>query len=134
MVGPMRKCMATLLALQTLELGGRKTGKDAERTRLRAEIPEPILGHFDRLLARGKKGVSVIRSGVCTECHLRVPVGTLVTLARGVDIQLCGNCGRYLHLPDDELPGLKTGEKPAPPKSAAVRRPRRRRGSELTVA
>jgi predicted nucleic acid-binding Zn-ribbon protein len=131
----MRNCMATLLALQTLEMGGRKTGKDAERTRLRAAVPEPILGHFDRLLARGKKGVSVIRNGVCTECHLRVPVGTVVTLARGADIQLCGNCGRYLHLPDDQLPGIKTAEKPAtPPKPAVVRRPRRRRGSELTVA
>jgi predicted nucleic acid-binding Zn-ribbon protein len=129
----MRKCMATLLALQSLELGGRKAGKDAERGRLRAEIPEPVLGHFDRLLARGKKGVSVIRNGVCTECHLRVPIGTLVTLARGADIQLCGNCGRYLHLPDEELPFLKTAEKPAVVKPAASR-PRRRRGSELTVA
>jgi hypothetical protein len=124
--------MATLLALQCLELGGRKAGKEAERARMRAEIPEPILGHFDRLLARGKKGVSVIRHGVCTECHLRVPVGTLVTLARGADVQLCGNCGRYLHLPDEELPGLRTTEKETAPKPSA-RRPRRRRGSELTV-
>ena len=130
----MRKCMANLLALQTLEFGGRKAGKDAERARLRAEIPEPILGHFDRLLARGKKGISLIRHGVCTGCHLRVPVGTLVTLARGADIQLCGNCGRYLHLPDEELTGLMTGEKPAVAKPVVVRRPRRRRGSELTVA
>lgn len=126
--------MATLLALQTLELENRKAAKDADRARLRAEVPEPVLGHFDRLLARGKKGVSVIRNGVCTECHIRVPVGTLVTLARGADIQLCGNCGRYLHLPDEELPSLRTAEKPVVTKAPA-RRPRRRRGNEeLTVA
>jgi len=126
----MRELMESLVALQALELGGRKTSKETERTRLRALVPEPILGHFDRLLSRGKKGVSVIRQGVCTECHLRVPVGTLVTLAKGVDIQICGNCGRYLHLPEGEIPGQKPVEKPA------VRKPtkrvaRRRREAEV---
>jgi predicted nucleic acid-binding Zn-ribbon protein len=125
----MRKLMESLLALQALEFGGRKTGKDQEAKRLRARVPEMILAHFDRLLARGKRGVSVIRQGVCCECHLKLPVGTLVTLARGEDIQICGNCGRYLHLPEGEIPGQKANTKVDSPKSTA-RRPRRRRTTE----
>lgn len=125
----MRELMESLLALQALEFGGRKTGKDQEAAQLRARVPEPILGHFDRLLARGKKGVSVIRQGVCTGCHLRVPVGTLVTIARGEDIQICGNCGRYLYLPQEEIPGQKANSQVENPKPA-TRRPRRRRATE----
>lgn len=120
----MRELMERLLTLQNLELAARKSGREAEREKLRTTIPEPILGHFDRLLARGKKGVASIRQGVCTECHIRVPMGTLLTLAHGSDIQVCGNCGRYLHLPESELPGAQ------PPKPPA-RKPRKRREPEL---
>jgi predicted nucleic acid-binding Zn-ribbon protein len=129
--------MENLLALQQLEFGARKTGKVSERERLRSAIPEIILGNIDRLLARGKRGVSVIRQGVCTECHLRLPLGTLLTLARGEDLQLCGNCGRYLYLPEEETPGHLA------PKNveAKVERPkrgragsRRHRASELAAA
>jgi hypothetical protein len=135
MVPGMRELMESLLALQTLEFGGRKGVKEAEVARLRARVPEPILAHFERLLARGKKGVAVIRHGVCMECHLRVPVGTLVTLARGEDIQICGNCGRYLHLPEGEMMGQqpKVEAKPAKRKPA-VRRARRSRSVEMVVA
>jgi predicted nucleic acid-binding Zn-ribbon protein len=134
MVLHMRDLMEKLLALQSLEFGGRKTGKETERARLRAEIPEPILGHFDRLVARGKKGVAVIRRGVCTECHLRVPLGNLLVLAKGTDIQICGNCGRYLQLPEEEKPGQPARSEPAvaAPK-AASRRGRKRRDAELAV-
>ena len=134
MLAVMRELMESLLALQALEFGGRKSGKEAEKARLREKVPAPILGHFDRLLARGKKGVSVIRNGVCTECHLRLPVGTLVTLARGEDIQICGNCGRYLHLPEGEIPGQKTNAKVEAPKKSARRNRRRRTEPELVVA
>jgi len=129
----MRELIESLLALQALEFGGRKTGKEKEAAQLRTRVPEPILAHFDRLLARGKKGVSVIRQGVCTACHLRIPVGTLVTLARGEDIQICGNCGRYLHLPEGEIPGQKANTKVEKPKST-TRRPRRRRTTEALAA
>lgn len=120
----MRELMEKLLALQAIEMGPRKSAKESEREQLRAAIPEPVLGHLDRLLARGKKGVSVIRNGVCSECHIRVSTGTLQTLAHGSDIQICGNCGRYLHLPDSELPGK--AEVPAAVKPPVARRRRRR--------
>ncbi len=111
----MRVLMENLMALQTLELT-RKAGKDEETARLRKLIPDPILAHYDRLMVRGKKGVSVLRRGVCSECHIRVPTGTLVTLAKGVDIQLCGSCGRYLYLSEEELAAVTP--QPAPPRRA----------------
>jgi len=43
-----------------------------------------------------------VRNGVCTECHLRVAIGALADLAHATDIQVCGNCGRYLYLPPQE--------------------------------
>ncbi len=63
-------------------------------------MPAQILGHYDRLVARGKKGVAVVRNQVCTGCHMRLPIGTINTLMQGNDIQLCDTCGRYLYLPD----------------------------------
>ena len=67
---------------------------------LRAKIPTQILAHYDRLRARGKKGVAVVRNQVCTACHMNVPRGTIMTLMGGTDIQLCECCGRYLYLPE----------------------------------
>jgi predicted nucleic acid-binding Zn-ribbon protein len=127
----MRELMESLVSLQTLEMGSKKPGKEAERERLRAAIPAPVLAHFDRLLARGKKGVSVIRKGVCSECHIRVSSGVMQTLAHGSDIQICGNCGRYLQLPDSELPG-KAEEKPE--EKPVVRKPRRKRAAAADEA
>jgi hypothetical protein len=57
----------------------------------------------------------------------------LVTLAHGEDIQICGNCGRYLHLPEGEIPGHKTNSPVETPKTA-TRRPRRRRTAEIVAA
>jgi len=47
---------------------------------------------------RDKRAVSLVRNRVCSACHMGVPIGTITVLMRGTDIQLCGNCGRYLHL------------------------------------
>src|SRR5438309_300677 len=100
----MKTFMEDLLALQQLELhaelgeGSRKDNADV----LRKKIPGPILAHHDRLRERGKKSVALARHGVCSECHIRIAVGVLGALAFGTDIQVCGNCGRYLYLPEDE--------------------------------
>lgn len=114
-----RSVMENLLALQTLEFqSGRRTKeREAEIEALRKTIPDPILGHFDRLLIRGKKGVAIVRHSTCTACHLKVPLGVLVTLGHGDDVQLCGNCGRYLYLPKDE----PIGSAPADAKPAAAK-------------
>jgi predicted nucleic acid-binding Zn-ribbon protein len=97
----MNAAIQSLLKLQALEFG-EETGKSVESriAELRAEIPASILGHYDRLRVRGKKGVTVVRNQVCTGCHMQQPIGKITILMRDEDIQLCDTCGRYLYLPD----------------------------------
>jgi len=103
----MKEIMEALLKLQEAQIRAElKPGEENSTTRKwRKEIPKPIQGHFDRLRARGKKGVSIIRNGTCNGCYMKVALGVMVTLRNGADIQLCGNCGRYLYLPEDEAIG-----------------------------
>lgn len=77
---------------------GASTPGAASREALRAQVPKPVLDHFDRLNAHGKTGVACVRRGVCGACHLRVCSGTLAGLARHDDVYICDNCGRYLYL------------------------------------
>lgn len=93
--------MESLFALQQIQFSGRAHTADgeAESLKLRAAVPAPILAHYDRLAVRGRKGVALVRNGVCGECHLRIPVGKLANLSSATDVQLCDNCGRYLHQP-----------------------------------
>jgi hypothetical protein len=97
----MNDLLPNLLKLQALDFD-EPSGKnvDTRKAELRALIPAQILGHYDRLVVRGKKGVAVVRNQVCTGCHMRLPIGTINTLMQGQDIQLCDSCGRYLYLPD----------------------------------
>lgn len=97
----MNDLLPNLLKLQALEFGEAKE-KNAETqiAELRALIPPQILAHYERLVARGKKGVAVVRNQVCSGCHMQLPIGTINTLMQGTDIRLCDSCGRYLYLPD----------------------------------
>jgi predicted nucleic acid-binding Zn-ribbon protein len=97
----MNELLQNLIKLQAIEFE-ETTEKNVGATiaELRVKIPAQILGHYDRLIARGKKGVAAIRGENCASCHIRVPIGAIMTLKRGEDIQLCENCGRYLFLPD----------------------------------
>lgn len=137
----MNAVLQSLLNLQALEFG-EVTGKSvaAQITELRGQIPPPILGHYDRLRVRGKKGVALVRNHVCTGCHLQQPIGKITILMRGEDIQLCDSCGRYLHLPDPvdtEIVEPVAVAKPPPKRSekpAAKPRKRSPRKALLTVA
>src|ERR1035441_6377545 len=98
---PMNETIKILLQLQSLEFNGKAAPAQAKQAaELRAKIPPPILAHYDRLVARGKKGVALVRNQVCTACHINVPRGVVVTLMNNTDVQLCGSCGRYLYLPE----------------------------------
>ncbi len=92
--------MENLLKLQGLEFGETR-GSDAaaQITQLRSKIPPTILAHYDRLAARGKKGIAIVQNQVCSGCHMRLPIGTMNTLSHAGDIELCESCGRYLYLP-----------------------------------
>lgn len=120
----MTDVITNLLKLQALDFKEATDVSESQRDSLRSTIPQPILAHYDRLVARGKKGVAVVRNQVCTGCHMRLPIGTINTLMQHADIQLCDTCGRYLHLAPEPAPA------PVPPVAAETkpaRKPRKRK-------
>ena len=121
----MRTIMEQLLALQQLEFDPRSRTPESQTQmeKLRDKVPTPILTHYERLVLRGKKGVAIARNGVCSECHLRITSGRLISLVYTDEVQQCDNCGRYLYLPEDEPIGLSE-PKPVPP--APAKRPSRK--------
>ena len=106
-----------LLELVRLDVRLRETGKETvERGRVeeainlvRAKLPAPILGHFDRQKSRGKLGIAPVRGGVCGACHLKMPLGHVAELRhKQDDLALCDNCGTYIYLPPDEMVVMQT--------------------------
>ena len=124
----MHELITNIWKLQALELDEtvikRRPKQIAE---LRAKVPLQVLGHYDRLRARGKKGVTIVRNQVCTACHMQVPLGAILTLMRGEDIQLCECCGRYLYLPEPAA-------LPKPPATRKKTKAPAERESELSPA
>jgi predicted nucleic acid-binding Zn-ribbon protein len=121
----MKALLQNLIQLQSLESGGVKDKNvEASLAELRAKIPSQILAHYDRLVARGKKGLAAVRGQVCSGCHMQVPLGVVMTLKRGQDIQICESCGRYLYLP----PAVETKatEPAASPKPERKKRKQKR--------
>ena len=82
--------------------------------KLQAKVPAPILAHYLRMVENGRNGVAIVRNGVCGECHIRVPSGTLAGLASPKDLHVCESCGCYLLLPDGETAGGRAMPGPAP--------------------
>lgn len=118
--------MQSLLRLQSIEFSESKTDQDAAVQELRQQVPPQILGHYDRLVARGKKGVALVRHQTCTACHMKIPLGAVMTLRHGDDIVLCESCGRYLQL--DETP------EPAPEPTPRKKKTSRRKAAPLVSA
>ena len=111
----MKVLLQNLIQLQSLEFGGGENeNRAASLAELRARIPSQILGHYDRLVARGKKGLAAVRGQVCSGCHIHLPLGVVMALRHGQDILRCENCGRYLYLPPTEK--TEAAEPPARPK------------------
>ncbi len=98
----MKQMLDYLLQLQNLELGIERVpsgGPGPEE--LRKKIPAQVLQHYDRLRARGKKGIAYVRHGVCGQCHMQVAVGLRAMLRRQDNLYRCENCGSYLYLLED---------------------------------
>lgn len=103
----MKEWLQNLLKLQTLEFDEMlEPETDKQIAELRVKVPPPILAHYDRLLAQGKRGLAAVRNQVCTGCHLRVPRAFVLALMQETDIQVCENCGRYLYLPEPGKPEI----------------------------
>ena len=125
----MNVLLQNLIKLQSLEFDEIEENLDEKAAaELRAKIPAPILGHYDRLVARGKKAVALVRDQVCTGCHMRIPIGVVNTLRQGQDIQLCENCGRYLYLPpSDSSKPAESAEQPKSTSTAIANKPKKAR-------
>jgi len=106
----------------TLEELDRICAEAADLQKLRETVPAPVLAHYLRLLGIGRNSVALVRRGICSECHIRIPVSTIGSLMKPTDIQVCESCGCYLLLPEDENP---LAAQPAKPVAAARRRVRR---------
>ena len=126
----MNELLQNLVKLQSLEFGKNpEKAADPAIAQLRGKIPSQILGHYDRLVAHGKKGLAAVRDQVCTGCHMHLPIGVVTTLMRDDDIQLCDNCGRYLYLAEPAKADVpQPTAKPAP-----ARKPRKSKGSMRLV-
>ncbi len=96
----MNPYIETMFVLQRRILSGSTTGID----KLRSQVPAPVLDHFDRMTAQGRKGVAQVNHGVCGACHLRLPVATVMPGAEHEDLEICENCGAYLIFPTEETP------------------------------
>jgi predicted nucleic acid-binding Zn-ribbon protein len=131
----MNDVIRSLLNLQVLEFGEVK-GKNVESqaAELRTKIPLPILAHYDRLRARGKKGLAAVRNQVCTPCHMRVPIGLVTMIMRGEDIQLCETCGRYLYMAEPEPESAAAPEEALKEGESAAAKPAKKRGRKPKVA
>ena len=120
----MNELLQNLVRLQSLEFGDVKVeNAEASAAKLRDKIPQPILSHYDRLIARGKRGMAMVRDQVCTGCHMRLPMAVIMTLMHDRDIQLCDSCGRYLYLADPAAPeAAEPAKAPKPAKKARKRK------------
>src|SRR5215468_5159484 len=108
----MKSLTEYLVALQNLEGQPNREAPEVEpqREALRRKVPESLLIKFDRWLVRGRKAVAIVHNGVCDECHIKLAGGVVGALACGNEIQHCGNCGRFLYVPENEpvFPEVKT--------------------------
>ena len=75
--------------------------KHFEIARLRSTIPTFILGHHDRMIQRGKRSIVSVVGGICSACHLRLPIGHLARLQSSQDLEVCDNCGTFIYLADE---------------------------------
>jgi predicted nucleic acid-binding Zn-ribbon protein len=104
----MMQVLTNLVQLQGLGLEAEHQPSNADQIdQLRLTIPAAVLLNYDRLRARGKKGVAMVRHGVCGQCHMQVAVGQLALLRRQDNLYRCENCGSYLCLVDEPAPVLE---------------------------
>jgi hypothetical protein len=94
----MKTSLLELLSAQTMLLQQRPESPLRRTTvlQLAKTVPAPVLAHYLRLIEQGRVGVALVRHGVCSGCHLRIPSGLVAALVKSDDLHLCETCGSYL--------------------------------------
>lgn len=87
-----------------------------EIQRLRSILPAFILGHHDRKLQKGKPSIVAVVGGVCSACHLRLPIGHVARLHSSQDLEVCDNCGTFIFLE------AGIASEPVPKKTSTLRK------------
>lgn len=124
----MRSKLEELLTLQKLQFDPRADAAELQslKNRLKETLPEAAFVHYERLASRGKKWVAIVRGGVCSECHLGIPSGTLGNLGNDTLLHQCDNCGRYLYRPAESAQGPADAKPSGLARARASRRSPRR--------
>jgi len=114
-----RIILENLLALQNVELvpGKATPERDAQILALRARIPHRLLAHYDSLMANGRKGVAMVRDGLCSECRQLVGASALNGFLHGDPIQICIHCRRFLYWSEPEADGTPAAARQTHPAS-----------------
>lgn len=96
----LREVIALECKVDALNDNGVAVGKALaqEMAEARSLIPTAILGHHDRMRARGKRSVAPVRNGVCGACHLRLPISHAISMNPTHDLEVCDNCGVFLYV------------------------------------
>ncbi|MGC8743481.1 MAG: C4-type zinc ribbon domain-containing protein [Verrucomicrobiia bacterium] len=128
-----------LYRLQEIEMGPDAGSSENQELikKLRAEIPEQIVRHYDRLRNNGKTGVAVLRNMACSGCHMKVPVA-VYNRTLGEDISLCDNCARYLVVLEEQKavepePLKAAAPEPEPVKAEKPSKPQKKRAKTKRV-
>ena len=61
-----------------------------------SDIPAPLLQRYERVSARRRPAVVVIRKEVCAGCQVDIPAQAFIEILRGEEIVACGTCTRIL--------------------------------------
>jgi hypothetical protein len=122
-----RNILENLLALQNVELvpGKATPERDAQILALRDRIPQRLLTHYDSLMANGRKGVALVRHGVCGECRQLVGASALNGFLHDDPIQICIHCRRFLYWSAPEAEGLPAAARRTHPASRRKNSPAR---------
>ena len=73
---------------------------------LRAHLPLSVLVQHDRLRAKGRRSIAALRRGVCSACHMSLPVGTQSEVKKQSALLRCDYCGRFVFLAEEEAASL----------------------------
>lgn len=101
---------------------------DKQITALRERLPLSILRYHDDRAKKNLPSVANVSGTSCSNCHLKLPSGTINELAQPGRFGICPNCGVFLWSGESDR-GASASPLPKPvarPKAAAKPKPARR--------